>query len=329
MQEFGAYDFGARIYMADIARWFATDPMAEANPGLSVYRYGFNNPIMFTDPNGMLEQAQINHIWNNSGNNGITSWSFNKDGSPKRDSYNPMEDSEVNNLLAAFNNVALGGGSSKISFFTGTATQTSYKIGNDLYGVGNLGQGHTILLKNSNENEKINLDGYISIIGNLNDFFDSSGKSLATNSGIIRLGTNGRIYFPTVNGRVFYGNQYVRTMSLARYGTRIGKVVGPFGNVVNGAKIINGIYKDDWTYGHKAQVATAGVAGSMAGTWAGAEFGSWAGAKIGAGIGVWVEGWGAVPGAAIGGIVGGLVGGFFGGMYGGDYAEQQAENWLK
>ena len=48
LQEYGAYDFGARIYMADIARWFAVDPMAEENPGPSVYRYGFNNPIMFT-----------------------------------------------------------------------------------------------------------------------------------------------------------------------------------------------------------------------------------------------------------------------------------------
>jgi hypothetical protein len=74
LQEFGAYDFGARIFMADIARWFAVDPMAEANPGLSVYRYGFNNPIMFTDPNGMLEQALTNRMlelggnWKNEGN---------------------------------------------------------------------------------------------------------------------------------------------------------------------------------------------------------------------------------------------------------------------
>ncbi|WP_449397588.1 DUF6443 domain-containing protein [Chryseobacterium wanjuense] len=67
LQEYGAYDFGARIYMADIARWSAVDPMAEENPGLSVYRYGFNNPIMFTDPNGMLEQAAIDAMWQEEG----------------------------------------------------------------------------------------------------------------------------------------------------------------------------------------------------------------------------------------------------------------------
>lgn len=35
--------------------------------------------------------------------------------------------------------------------------------------------------------------------------------------------------------------------------------------------------QDNWTYGHNAKVATAGVAGGIAGTWAGAT----AGAKIG------------------------------------------------
>jgi RHS repeat-associated protein len=84
LQETGMYDFGARMYMSDIGRWFAADPMAEVNPGLSVYRYGFNNPIMFTDLNGMLEQAQIDHMWNNSGNGGIANWSFNTDGSPQK-----------------------------------------------------------------------------------------------------------------------------------------------------------------------------------------------------------------------------------------------------
>jgi RHS repeat-associated protein len=67
LQEFGAYDFGARIYMADIARWSAVDPMAEQNPGLTPYRYGFNNPVMFTDHNGMLEQALIDGMMSQSG----------------------------------------------------------------------------------------------------------------------------------------------------------------------------------------------------------------------------------------------------------------------
>ncbi|KQT28482.1 hypothetical protein ASG22_19975 [Chryseobacterium sp. Leaf405] len=59
--------------MSDIGRWGVVDPMAEANPGLTTYRYCFNNPIMFTDPNGMLEDAAINEMWRIGGewkNNG-------------------------------------------------------------------------------------------------------------------------------------------------------------------------------------------------------------------------------------------------------------------
>lgn len=55
LQETGMYDFGARNYMPDVGRWFGADPMAELSPDLSPYRYAFNNPISFTDPDGMYE----------------------------------------------------------------------------------------------------------------------------------------------------------------------------------------------------------------------------------------------------------------------------------
>ena len=59
LQESGMYDFGARIYMPDVARWFNVDPVAELSPDLSPYRYAFNNPISFTDPTGMYEDSGI------------------------------------------------------------------------------------------------------------------------------------------------------------------------------------------------------------------------------------------------------------------------------
>jgi RHS repeat-associated protein len=49
------YDFGARFYDPTIARWGCIDPMADAAPNWTPFRYGFNNPITVTDPTGMLE----------------------------------------------------------------------------------------------------------------------------------------------------------------------------------------------------------------------------------------------------------------------------------
>lgn len=49
------YDFGARFYDPVIGRWACIDPMADFEPNLTPFRYGYNNPINVTDPTGMLE----------------------------------------------------------------------------------------------------------------------------------------------------------------------------------------------------------------------------------------------------------------------------------
>lgn len=155
------------------------------------------------------------------------------------------------------------------------------------------------------------------VLDNINSYADGLGSSLADNAGKSRIGNNFNLYVEQSSGRVFGGNQYVKTYRLSEMGAnitkytqplKIGKVALPLAIAFEGVEIYDGYQQDNQSFGYNAQKQTVGAAGAIAGGLLGAKYGAMAGGAIGA----WIGGAGAVPGAIIGGFVFGILGGIYG-----------------
>lgn len=54
--ENNSYNFGARMYDPRTARWSKMDPKWSKTAGITPYRYGFNSPVVYNDPDGNFER---------------------------------------------------------------------------------------------------------------------------------------------------------------------------------------------------------------------------------------------------------------------------------
>lgn len=65
---------GYRQYDSAIGRFVGMDLLSESSASATPYHFGYNNPVFWADPSGLLSQGAIDAMWNATGKNGRSTW---------------------------------------------------------------------------------------------------------------------------------------------------------------------------------------------------------------------------------------------------------------
>lgn len=283
------YALDWRQYMPDIARFGVIDPFSAVIPGVTPYRFAFNNPIYFSDPSGLFEETNILATCPTCPN------------TPK---YQPFID-DPNNTYVYDPKTGKVEKEIQIQEVVLTGKKKDDTIDNLNLANDRVGDFGTILASRANQGGSVGL--WTSTIKNRQ--FD----------GIAYNRLNVKYYKNNWTGGSRAG---IKTMNVSKF-LKKGSVVGAV--VLGAVEVGQGVaddYNDYETKGETNGKNTAVAAGSVAGGVVGGVAGAKAGAVVGAAIGVWFGGVGAAPGALIGGIIGGAVGSWGGSELGEAGVEQ-------
>ncbi len=289
-----------RQYDPAIGRFSGIDRLTELVPGMTPYRFAFNNPVKFGDPTGLFEQVNGESV----GADGLTN-------SQWINSSRPGRNNQLANTYRAQNREELSDRSRDFKFpegkvdwnAPGNSDESEDKEIFRIYDKNNKNVAHafyasffagkrfevSVGLENGiRDNNRI--DKGLEWTGRFNDIMDSAGK-----------------------------------VSMTATGKAVTRYTGPAGVAIGVAQIGRGYNKDKKTFGYHTQKASASFVGGLAGAWLGFEAGSVVGFEGGFVLGAAFGGVGAIPGAVLGGVVGGFVGGFGGAYYGGQFGESLIE----
>lgn len=65
------------MYDNALGRFYGIDKLSEVTPGITPFHFGYNSPLLMSDPSGLLSQSFIQSLWDNSSSSGWNSWANN------------------------------------------------------------------------------------------------------------------------------------------------------------------------------------------------------------------------------------------------------------